>query len=76
MTLLLLLALLRLVSKYSDLLSLAVLKNLSANSCTVNIRCTDLKTIVCSESYYLVESNCLVSLSCEFSMKIISPSLT
>ena len=71
MSLLLLLTLLGLVSENSDLLSLAVLKNLSLNCCAVNIGSTYLDAAVSTESNDLVESNCLLS-----SMKMISPSFT
>jgi hypothetical protein len=75
-SLLSLFTLLRLVSENSDLLSLAVLQNLCAYSCTVNIRCTDLDSIVCSESNYLVKVTVSSASAASFSMKMISPSFT
>ena len=62
MTLLAFFVLLWLVSKYSNLLTLAILKNLSVNS-SLSAILTSLKAVVCTDCKNCVECYILFSLS-------------
>ena len=75
MTLLAFFVLLWLVSKYSNLLTLAILKNLSVNS-SLSAILTSLKAVVCTDCKNCVECYILFSLSIKLFDKRTSPSAT